>query len=396
MKIVAILETQITDGGAFNQGLNAIVQMQRICSGRFEFEVFSTRPANLEVLAQLGIAATGVRISLWDRVIAYLGKMPWWRPFQPRLKVFGPLERKLIAHGCDLAYFPTPTSAMECLQRMNYIATVYDLCHRDHPEFPEVSEFGRFRMRDEEYAANLARAFIVITESDQLSEKIAFRYGIDRDHCLAMPLSLASHLQGRDSSNKETVLAKYRLREGYFFYPAQFWAHKNHIRILQALEILKKRGTSLNIVFVGSDQGNLQHVVSFANREGISDQVRFLGFVPTEDMQGLYDGCAAVVMPTYFGPTNLPPLEAWHAGKPLIYSAHLAEHAKGAAINVDPDDAQSLADAMQRCAQNADVVSDLTSRGSARLTELSLQRESAEKELTDRLLRFEKRRSCWP
>jgi len=65
-----------------------------------------------------------------------------------------------------------------------------------------------------------------------------------------------------------------------------------------------------------------------------------LGFVPIEDMRGLYEGSLAIVMPTYFGPTNIPPLEAWTLEKPLIYSTHLAEQAGDAALLIDPNNAK--------------------------------------------------------
>ena len=54
MKIIAILENKIDAGGAFNQALNAIMQMRRICEGRFEFEVFSTMKENIDDLKKTG------------------------------------------------------------------------------------------------------------------------------------------------------------------------------------------------------------------------------------------------------------------------------------------------------------------------------------------------------
>ena len=53
MKVIAILEHSITGGGGFNQALNAILQMKKICKGRFEFEVFSTHAENYAHLQKL-------------------------------------------------------------------------------------------------------------------------------------------------------------------------------------------------------------------------------------------------------------------------------------------------------------------------------------------------------
>lgn len=57
MKIIEILEVNITSRGAFSQGLNAILQMKRICDGGFDFEVFSTHNENIEHLSRVGVSA---------------------------------------------------------------------------------------------------------------------------------------------------------------------------------------------------------------------------------------------------------------------------------------------------------------------------------------------------
>lgn len=391
---MAVLESLITSGGGFTQALNAIIQMRRICEGRFEFEVFSTKAENAKDLEKLGINCIWVKITLLDRLIASLADRLWWRRLQGRIRICGPFEKKLIRHKCDLVYFLTqaPTPAM--LQQTNYITTVFDLCHRDTPEFPEVRSFGEFQSREHHFRNNLCPALTIITESERLSDLVARRYGIDRERCLAMPMSPSPFLQGELSTAKSLVLKKYNLDEGYFFYPAQFWAHKNHMRILEALVHLRDAGVLYKLVFGGGDRETAEHVKRFVARHLLDQQVRFLGFVPAEDMRGLYEGSVAVVMPTYFGPTNLPPLEAWMTGRPLIYSSHLKEQAGEAAIYVNPDDAEELAAAMKACT-DAETAAKLVEQGALRLRQLERMREDSERDLTNRLLQYEIRRKCW-
>lgn len=394
MKIVALLEHDVTGGGGFNQGLNAILQMRRLCHGRFAFEVFTTHKVNVEHLQKLGLTTKVCSFSTLDLLLSWLSSYPWWHPLQKRFKLVGAFEKRLLAEACDLVYFVTPSETPAALQRINYIVTVWDLCHRDHPEFPEIREFAEFQAREQLYGTRLAPAFAVLTDSPALAESISARYGVDRERLLPMPFAPAPFLEPSVASDKSAVLAKYALDEGYFFYPAQFWAHKNHIRVLQALALLKSRGRTEKVAFAGGDQGNRRHVESFADSSGLRDQVRFLGFVPAEDMRGLYEGCAAVVMPTYFGPTNLPPLEAWTVGKPLIYSSQFKQQAGEAAIHVDPDDANQLADAMQACSI-AETRAQLIRHGTQRLREIEQERLHAEARLLSRLQQFEARRACW-
>lgn len=394
MKIIAVLENTITAGGGFNQALNALLQMQRICKGKYEFEVFTTQKENIAYLDRLGIKGIVFTYSVIDKLIAKLCLNVWWQAIQTRLKVAGTFEKKLAGRGCDLVYFVAPTNKSATLQRMNYILTVWDLCHRDMPEFPEVRDFNQFYIRDRYYQNHLSPAIAVLVDSLPLAESVVRRYGADRERMLAMPFTPAAFLDMKLAADKEIVLKKYGLEEGYFFYPAQFWAHKNHIRILQALLILKNNGIDITVVFAGGDPGNLECVEKFVNKHAISSQVCFLGFVAAEDMRGLYEGCRAVVMPTYFGPTNLPPLEAWMLDKPLIYSSHLGYQAGDAAIFCDPDNALDLSRAIKDCF-DLNLCAEMIKKGSKRLKEIEQQREESEAELVAILERFESRRSCW-
>jgi glycosyltransferase involved in cell wall biosynthesis len=395
VKIIAIIDKKIGEGGGFDQSLNAILQMKRICKDQFEFEVFTSCQENTPYLSKLGIDHTYFSYSLFDRLLAVLGVSAWCQIFQRRFKYIGRFEKSLIKHNCDLVYFVSDSSRVAALQNLNYIITVWDICHRDTPEFPEVRNFHEFHKRESRYVNYLAPAFLVITDSPQLVDRASKYYGIDRNRFLAMPFSPSPFLNQVQVSSKVSVLNKYDLDEGYFYYPAQFWAHKNHIRILQALLVLgKEKNWIPKVVFSGKDYGNLSYLKKFVEKNGLNDYVSFLGFVPSDDMKGLYEGALAVVMPTYFGPTNLPPLEAWSVGKPLIYSEHLAEQAGDAALLVNPDDAQELAMAMHACLDEQKC-SQLVGFGVARLNEIDAQRKVAEEALSYELEKFSVRRLCW-
>lgn len=394
MKVVAVLEHSITGGGGFNQALNAILQMQRICKDRFEFEVFTTHAENSSQLQQLGINSVIFSYSLIDKLLVKIGTNSVWQAIQYRIKIIGAFEKKLTEHNCDLVYFTTPSGYAASLQKLNFITTVWDICHRDTPEFPEVRNFNQFFIRDRNNRSYLSTAVAVLVDSEQSVESISFSYGVDRTRLLAMPFTPSPSLGSDISKSKHEVLAKYKLENEYFFYPAQFWAHKNHIRILEALLLLKSSGEQHTVVFAGGDQGNRSYIEQFVKKNDLANQVHFLGFVPAEDMRGLYKGCCAVLMPTYFGPTNLPPLEAWMLEKPLIYSLNFAEQAKDAAVLVDPDDASQLAEAITTC-MDKKFTEKLIKAGRLRLQELNDEHAISEADLLARLKIFEKRLHCW-
>lgn len=396
MKIIALIENSITFGGGFNHALNAILQMKRICENRFEFEVLTTIKENISTIEKLGITTDFMPVSLTEKLLSKFDALPSWQWIHNRLRLrlILPFEKKLIRNGADLGYFTAPSCRAMTIQKLNYIITVYDLSHRDTPEFPEVREFNVFNERENLYQKTLAPSVTVLTDSKASAENISRRYGVDRERLLPMPFAPAPFLSEVHATVTHDVLAKYRLDRGYFFYPAQFWSHKNHIRILEALLMLRPEGRHPITVFAGGDMGNRSTVERFITRNDLAGQVKILGFVPAEDMRGLYIGCRAVVMPTYFGPTNLPPLEAWMIGRPLIYSSHLHEQAGDAAILIDPDDANDLAKAL-KASMDDRLCGVLVENGRKRLQEIEVQRHAAEAELLARLVRFEKRCRCW-
>lgn len=393
MKIVALLETPLHAGGAYHQGLNAIKQMDRICAEKYGFEIVTTEQANVSLLQSIGSKTSYYEKTLTDRLFLNFNELSWFRLVQRRFDITSPMEKHLQSMDADLVYFLTQTRLTSMLMHTPYITTLFDICHRDTPEFPEVRENNEFSLRDNYFMNYLPIAALVITDSAELSEKASRIYGINKRRFLSMPYA-ESELNEENSNSTESVLQKFRLEAGYFFYPAQFWPHKNHARILQALHHLKEQGTIFQAAFAGGDKGNYEFVKSLVNKLGLEEQVHFLGFVEQEDMRGLFLGCKAVVMPTYFGPTNLPPLEAWSLGKPLIYSNHLKSNGGDAAIYADPDSIEDLARAMVD-SDNTQIANDIVSKGSEHLGNINKTREQQEEKLAAFLDQFAARLSCW-
>jgi glycosyltransferase involved in cell wall biosynthesis len=132
------------------------------------------------------------------------------------------------------------------------------------------------------------------------------------------------------------------------FYPAFFYPLKNHLYLLEGLVALERQfGIILDAVFCG---GGLlwqkTKVEEQVRALGLTERVHFLGRVPDGDVPALYEGALALAMPTYSGPTNLPPLEAVTLGCPVIYSdiPSFREQMGDAALYCDLADVSSLAD----------------------------------------------------
>jgi glycosyltransferase involved in cell wall biosynthesis len=243
-----------------------------------------------------------------------------------------------------------------------YMLNIFDLQHRLQPWFPEVSAHGQWEQRENAWAGAIRRASIITVGSEQAKEELGFFYGVPRDRIHAVPFPTP---QGAiDAAGTATapdapdVRRKYKIEGEYLFYPAQFWAHKNHVNLLYALRRLRdQEGIALSLVLTGSDHGNLDHVRDVAARLGLDRHVHVLGFIPHADVIALYRGAFALAYVSFFGPENLPPLEAMAMGCPVVLAdiPGVRTLFGDAPVLVDPRDEASIADGIRQLMENPDL-----------------------------------------
>ncbi|MDI6740343.1 MAG: glycosyltransferase family 1 protein [Candidatus Edwardsbacteria bacterium] len=275
----------------------------------------------------------------------------------------GLLQNAVARYDVDLMWFTT--QAFEPVG-VPYIYTVLDLQHRLQPYFPEVSTKGwTWEEREMVLANAISRASFVITPNAVGQKEVAEFYRVPKDRIKILPHPTSDFaLHPPVDANPSLVLP-----QTYIFYPAQFWPHKNHIAILQALRILKdEHKFKCHVVFVGSDKGNREYIQNQVHELGLSGQVGFYDFVATADLVRMYREAQALVYVSFFGPENLPPLEAFALGCPVIAAkVDGAEEQLGdAAVMVDPRNGQDIARAIANLYEDLGLRKRLIERGKVR------------------------------
>lgn len=380
VRLAVLFDQQVHAGGGYQQALNAALLVGRLPKDLVEPVYFTTLHENLETLANLGIEAKLLELSVisraWVRLRTWLGNYLTLRIFKLFQKT-NSFENFFKKDNIDLIYFISPNNYAHSLEETNYITTVWDLCHRDDPEFPEVRWHRQFETRESNYKAILPRAVAVLVDSELGKKNIIKRYGLDdsRVHVMPFEASCASRTAAAGHIDEpEDIKTKYRLNVPYIFYPAQFWAHKNHVYLLEGLKDLElKYGVQIGVIFCGGDKGNKPYVAQYALDLGLSYRVCFAGFVSDTEMGHLYKQSFALVMPTYFGPTNLPPLEAFELGVPVLYSdkAGLRDQVDGAGLLMDLKNPSSMAENLFRLWSQPDLREELIRAGHEKLTHLN-------------------------
>jgi glycosyltransferase involved in cell wall biosynthesis len=276
-----------------------------------------------------------------------------------------------------------------------YITTVWDLQHRLQPYFPEVSISGQWDNREKFYLKMLRQAAFIITGTEVGKAEIEKFYHVPAERIKVVPF-FTPQFTSTSNLTDQDIIKKYNLPNQYLFYPAQFWTHKNHIGLLLAIKLLKEKyDIELPLVFVGSDQGNESYVREMVQKLNLSQQVYFLGFVPQEDMVNLYGHAFALTFMTFFGPDNLPPLEAMALGCPVIASnvSGAKEQLGDAALLVDPKKPEEIAEAIKSLSEDSALRQDLIKRGLIRAYRWTAQ--DYVKEIFSVIDNFEAIRRCW-
>lgn len=291
----------------------------------------------------------------------------------------------------DVAWYLLP---IDYQLSIPYIMTVWDLQHRMQPYFPEVSVNGwTWDDREKFYRKMIPKAALVATGTHIGKEEIIHFYAPNSANVRVIPFPTPEYIHKKYSSSDQDILNQFGLSPGYLFYPANFWPHKNHINLLKAIFILRdKYNIELKAVFVGSDEGNESHVRETANELKVKADI--LGFVPAEAIAPLYRQAIALIFPTFFGPDNIPPLEAFALGCPVAASRipGAEEQLGDAAILFNPSDPHEIANAIFILNENKEYRSELIKKGYLKNTISSI---GYTENICKFLDEFENIRTCW-
>jgi glycosyltransferase involved in cell wall biosynthesis len=235
------------------------------------------------------------------------------------------------------------------------VMTLYDV---QHHELPAMFSPLERRLRAWAYDDAARDADLVITISERSREAITHHLGVPKERVVAIPLGVDHARFTPDGPTAHAV------PERYVFYPANFWPHKNHERLLEAFG--RVRDPNLWLVLTGQTYG----------RESLlkgRERVVHLGHVTADRLAALYRGATGMVFPSLFEGFGLPVLEAMASGCPVAASndGAVAEVAGQAAVTFDPTDVRAITTAIEGIAGDEGLRAHLKEAGLARASEFT-------------------------
>jgi glycosyltransferase involved in cell wall biosynthesis len=330
-------------------------------AGRVHATLFAGRDA--EPLPP-GLTVHRSRVPLAPRLL----RLPYehaglpWAGRRARLDVF---------HFCDQASSIVPPAPRT-------VVTVHDLAMARVPE-----TFGRRRAAYKRAMTGQAvrRATLVIAVSAATARDVVELVGIDPARVRVVAHGVDPRFGEADDATSAAAARALALPARYLLYVGRLEPRKNLPVLVDAYAQARRRhALAAPLVIAGAPSWLDEDLEGRALRAGVADHVHFLGHVPDALLPGLVAGALAVAYPSRYEGFGLPVLEAMAAGTPVVTSnvSSLPEVAADAALLVDPDDTDGLADALARLAGDDVLRERLIAAGLARAATFTWPRAAAE------------------
>src|SRR6185437_15862445 len=142
----------------------------------------------------------------------------------------------------------------------------------------------------------------------------------------ACVLHFVSHFDSTGAAmTREQLQSRFGFDRPFFHLPNQFWAHKNHAVVVEALGILKKRGIDALVLATGRaadyrNPGHFKQLMARVTALGVEDNFRVLGVVTLPELQSLMLNAIALINPSYFEGWSTTVEESKSLGLPIILS----------------------------------------------------------------------------
>ena len=261
------------------------------------------------------------------------------------------------------------------LTRVPTIYNPHDLQHLHYPEFFPPGEVER---RELTYRTFCERATLAVMMTSSGKADLVEQFGTPPDKVAVVPgASVLPNYTVPSQADLDAVAERLALPERFFLFPAQTWAHKNHLRLLEAMAILRdERDLEVTVVCPGKQNDHFNQIEARISELGLAQTARFPGFVTPLELRSLYQLATAMVFPSLFEGWGLPVSEALSIGLPVTCSTFpsLLDVAGDAALTFDPKDPNQIADAMMRAWKDPALRKSLAEKGKARSKEFTFER----------------------
>jgi len=241
--------------------------------------------------------------------------------------------------------FPNPNgSFFELINKEKKVYWIPDFQEDYLPELFPVENIV-YRKQNQISIALLAKKVIFSSKDAQNDFNRLYPFAVCKQYVLPFAVSHPKY----DKIDIAILKQKYYIKDNYFYVPNQFWMHKNHKIVIEAVDFLKKKGIEITVIFSGqeNDYRNLAYVNELkksVEEKSLENCILFLGFIDRKEQLCLMRNAIAIIQPSFFEGWSTV-IEDAKAMNQFIIASNLKVHKEQLNQNVlffNPKDVNSL------------------------------------------------------
>ena len=245
--------------------------------------------------------------------------------------------------------------------------------HIYEPRFPEFSGFLKVFVRNKRFKNIIKNSSGILVDSKVGKKHLIDYSDFNPNKIYILPFVPPDYIRKKGELKNYTT-DKFNLPDKYLFYPAKFWAHKNHIGLLKAIKLSKEKCNDIHFVFTGSKQYNYKKIYYWIKKLELERTITILGEVNLKYIRFLYLKASGLFMPTFAGPTSIPPIEALMCNCPMAVSNiyGMKEQMKKASLYFNPNSVDEMSKAIIKLWNNEERKISLIKEGEKLKDNLSI------------------------
>lgn len=238
------------------------------------------------------------RLSMKQKVIKKLKKI--WHVNVLKRTVHRDLLSVVAKYNIDYIY---PMCYEDQVYGNKGIMWIPDLQHIYYPEFFPGKAL---KERADLYYYMAKNHTKLVLSSNSSKDDYLKAYPEYSDNVFVVPFVSAIDNEILENDRVDEVQKKYHLEKKYFLVSNQFWKHKNHKVVFEALQLVKEKyGSNLCVACTGQMEDNrnttyINELKEFVSHHELEENLVLLGFISREEQLQLMKGCIAVIQPSLF------------------------------------------------------------------------------------------------
>lgn len=343
MKIGILIDTETLTGGGsnfINQEISVLKSLEEKLDGKIIFNYIFTDKENYDNFkTSLQNTVYFNRKSLINRVSLLLNKIDILRKyiFKLNLNSFYCLYKK---NKLDFLIFISPSDLVYFCRYIDFVSTVWEIQYKNYPSLQEYKNiYHDIKERDNISKFISLYSYKIFVGTQKSKDDFRYYYPCDNNRLIKKFTNssiIVNYL-------KNPIENKFNYDFDYFYYPAQFWSHKNHIYIVKAFKEFKKNKAQIKCIFSGSDKGNLDKIKSEIKKNDLEEYFIFHSYLTDQEVANLYHNSFCILIPSLVGTYTFPHIESFFFKKLIIgTNKNLDEDFKNRIINIDLNDPNDL------------------------------------------------------